>query len=85
MNYTIGYISYNNDDQDLKNRSVQILNDFFSVSNYTIKPDEGKLVFIASGGSEQYAVQRTKRIKTYHSFAIEKIIHMQPRLKLQHI
>jgi len=60
MNYNIAYLSYNDSDKELKNRSVQILNDFFKSESYTIKKDEGQLLFIASGGSEQNAVQLTK-------------------------
>jgi len=60
MNYNIAYLSYNDSDKELKNRSVQILNDFFKSESYTIKKDEGQLLFIASGGSEHHAVQLTK-------------------------
>lgn len=59
MNYDIAYLSYDNDDQGLMDRSIQILNDFFSTVNYTIKRDAGQVLFIASGGSEQHAVRLT--------------------------
>ncbi len=29
MNYNIAYLSYDDKDQELKNRSIQILDDFF--------------------------------------------------------
>ncbi len=60
MIYNIAYLSYDDHDQELKRRSEQILNDFFKPSNYSIKQDDGQLLFIASGGSEQHAVQLTK-------------------------
>lgn len=60
MNYKIAYISYNDSDQELMNRSLQILNDFFKTDSFTIKKSEGQLLFIASGGSEQNAIQQTK-------------------------
>ena len=60
MTFDIAYLSYNDYDQELKHRSVQILNDFFKSANYVIQQKEGQLLFIASGGSEQYAVQLTK-------------------------
>ncbi len=56
----IGYISYNNLDQVLLSRSKEILNDFFKTESYTFSEDEGQLLFVASGGSEQNAVQRTQ-------------------------
>ena len=60
MSYDIAYLSYDNDDQGLMDRSTHILNDFFSTANYTIKKDEGQVLFVASGGSERQAVQLTK-------------------------
>jgi len=57
MNYNLTYLSCDDTDQKLKNRSVQILNDFFKTESYNIKQDEWQLIFIASGGSEQNAVQ----------------------------
>ena len=61
MIYNVAYLSYNDRDQELRNRSIQILNDFFKTESYTFKRDEGRLLFVASGGSEQNAVQLTKK------------------------
>jgi len=61
MTFDLVYLSYNDDDRELKNRSVQILNEFFKTSNYVIQQDEAQLLFIASGGSEQNAVRLTKK------------------------
>jgi L-fucose isomerase-like protein len=60
MNYNIAYLSPDNSNHRLVNRSVQILNDFFKEESYTINQDVGKVIFIASGGSEQNAIQLTK-------------------------
>lgn len=60
MSYNTAYLSYNNNDQELKNRSIQILNDFFGAGNYSINQYEGQLLFIASGGSEQNATFLTE-------------------------
>ncbi len=61
MIYNVAYLSYNDSDQELRNRSIQILNDFFKANSYNFKRDEGRLLFVASGGSEQNAVQLTKK------------------------
>ena len=53
MNYKITYISYSVDDQDLRSRSVSILDDFFKDKNYKIQNEYGGILFVASGGSEQ--------------------------------
>ncbi len=63
MNFSIAYISYNDEDIELKNRSSQILNDFLTPSGYFLNQEEGQLLFIASGGSEQKAIQRTEAHK----------------------
>lgn len=60
MNYSISYLSYNNKDQELLFRSKQILNGFFKSENYTLNQDDGKLIFIASGGSEHHSIELTK-------------------------
>jgi len=60
MNYNIAYLSYDDGDQELMHRSVQILDEFFKTVSYSIKQDEGQLLFIASGGSEQKTVQLTQ-------------------------
>lgn len=60
MKYNLAYLSYNNSDQDLMNRSVEILDDFFKAGHYCIKPNEGQLLFVASGGSEQNAIELTR-------------------------
>lgn len=60
MAFELAYLSYDDNDQELKDRSKQILNDFFSPADYFFQPDEGDLLFIASGGSEQNAVHLTE-------------------------
>lgn len=62
MTNSIAYLSYNNDDLELMNRSKQILDDFFNPESYVLNSDEGQLLFIASGGSEQNA----ERLTTEH-------------------
>jgi hypothetical protein len=59
MTYKIAYIAYS-DDSELKNRSVSILNDFFVDDDYKIQKEFDGILFVASGGSEQYAVEMTK-------------------------
>lgn len=61
MTYSINYISYNEDDQELKNRSTILLNNFFSNKDYLIQDTASGIVFVASGGSEQYAKAITKK------------------------
>jgi L-fucose isomerase-like protein len=60
MKYSIAYLSYNDKDHELKKRSDQILGAFFKPESFAIKSGEGKILFIASGGSEQNAVKLTK-------------------------
>lgn len=60
MNHHIAYISYDDNDQELKYRSEQILDDFFNTESYAINKNKGEVLYVASGGSEQYAVQLTK-------------------------
>ncbi len=55
MNYNITYISYSTDDEDLKNRSLSILNEFFQKNEYEIQDEYAGILFVASGGSEQVA------------------------------
>ena len=59
MIYKIAYIAYA-DDRELKSRSISILNDFFGEASYEFEPDFSGIVFVASGGSEQNAVELTK-------------------------
>lgn len=59
MTYKIAYIAYA-DDQELKNRSLTILNDFFGDADYAFQPDFNGIIFVASGGSEQNAVKLTQ-------------------------
>lgn len=60
MNYQIAYISSDNNNVELKNRSVIILNDFFKTISHSFKEDEGQLLFVGSGGSEQHVLRLTK-------------------------
>lgn len=60
MNYSIAYLSYNNADEKLMQRSQEIISQFFQDENFELNSAEGQLLFIASGGSEQHAVERTK-------------------------
>ncbi len=59
MIYKITYIAYA-DDQELKSRSETILNEFFIQENYEISKEFNSVLFVASGGSEQNAVELTK-------------------------
>lgn len=61
MNYNIAYLSYNDDDVKLKNRSEQILDQFFGTESYSISSTEESILFIASGGSEQNADRITQK------------------------
>jgi len=63
MNYHIAYLSSDKENEDLKNRSNQILEGFLQEDTYSWDEDEGQLLFIASGGSEQNAVRLTKDFK----------------------
>lgn len=63
MNYQIAYLSSDIHNTDLKNRSNQILKDFLGEDTFAWSEEEGQLLFIASGGSEQNAVQLTKEFK----------------------
>ncbi len=55
----VSYIAYGEDEQ-LKNRSVAILNDFFLGNPYMFSEAFSGILFVASGGSEKYAVEITK-------------------------
>lgn len=57
MAHKISYISYNDDDQELKNRSISILNNFFKDEEYIIQNKYSRVIFVASGGSEKVAVE----------------------------
>lgn len=59
MCYNIAYIAYS-DEQDLRTRSVSILDDFFVDEVYEIQEEFSGILFVASGGSEQYAIELTK-------------------------
>lgn len=63
MNFSIAYLSSDNQNVELKKRSDQILNEFFLEGSYHWNDAEGQLLFIASGGSEQNAVRLTKKHK----------------------
>ena len=63
MEYNLAYISYNNNDQGLKERSVELLEGFFGSRNFSFNEVEGHVLFVASGGSEQHAVRLTKNSK----------------------
>ncbi len=63
MNYNIAYLSSDDNNQELKNRSIVILNDFFKKNKHSFNESEGQLLFIASGGSEQNAVRLTKEFQ----------------------
>ena len=54
MSYKIAYIAYSND-QVLKDRSIEILDGFFVDLKYKIIDNSADVIFVASGGSEQYA------------------------------
>lgn len=58
----IAYLAYA-DDRELKNRSISILNDFFGEVSYEFQNDFSGIIFVASGGSEQNAVELTKAFR----------------------
>ncbi len=60
MTQELAYLSYNQDDITLKQRSEEILNDFFKGMDYQWNQKSGNTLFIASGGSEKGAVDITK-------------------------
>lgn len=60
MSYSIAYIAYSDDDQVLRERSVVILNRFFGDQKYSFQKEFSGILFVASGGSEQYAVELCK-------------------------
>lgn len=59
MSYSIAYIAYS-DDKVLKERSFVILNRFFADEDYSFQKEFTGILFVASGGSEQYAVELCK-------------------------
>ena len=59
----VAYLSYNDSDQALKSRSTEILNNFFGSHNYNLNASDGKILFIASGGSEKHSIDITKNEK----------------------
>jgi len=60
MNYNIAYLSSDDQNQSIKSRSEQILKEFLGGDSYAWNQEEGPLLFIGSGGSEQNAVRLTK-------------------------
>jgi L-fucose isomerase-like protein len=56
MNLNISYLSYDNTDQKLYNRSVEILDNLLGSGNYQLGESESNILFIASGGSEKLAL-----------------------------
>lgn len=61
MTYKLAYISYDDDDLELKNRSISILNEFFKDESYQIQNEFTGVLLVASGGSEQVAVKLTDK------------------------
>lgn len=60
MTQQIAYLSSDNNNQELKIRSHEILTQFFQDESFEWGEKEGQLLFIASGGSEQHAVHLCK-------------------------
>ncbi len=60
MKIQVAYLSYDNSDQTLLKRSDEILNEFFGDGNYTFDSNQGRVIFIASGGSERKSIDITK-------------------------
>lgn len=63
MKQQISYISFDNQNKPLMKRSEEILNDFLGCENYCFNNTAGQLLFVASGGSEQNAVELTEAHK----------------------
>jgi L-fucose isomerase-like protein len=57
MIQNISYLSYDNSDQKLYNRSVEMLDNLLGSGNYQLGESESNILFIASGGSEQLALK----------------------------
>ncbi len=62
MENKVYYISYDDKDNQLRSRSLSILNSFFGNGNFKIDEEFSGILFVASGGSEQYAA-KLKSIK----------------------
>jgi L-fucose isomerase-like protein len=60
MNLQLAYLSYNQDDKTLQQRSEEILKIFLNGIGFEWNSNAGQLLFIASGGSEKGAVEITK-------------------------
>lgn len=60
MIYQIAYISYDNSNIELKERSSQILNDFIEGNEFDWNNECGEIIFVASGGSERHSIELTK-------------------------
>ncbi len=60
MIYKIAHITYNIDDQESKNQSISILNDFFKNAEYEFQNEFDGIIYVARGGSEQEALKITK-------------------------
>lgn len=56
VNFQIAYISYDNDNKELKTRSTQILSDFLKDKAFEWNNDKGDIIFVASGGSEKHSI-----------------------------
>lgn len=57
--YQIAYIA-SDDSAELMNRSITILDGFFSKQSYELVQDAKPIIFVASGGSEQKAAEFSK-------------------------
>jgi len=62
MTHQIAYISYNDDDHGLKERSMTILDDFFVDDKFQIINEPTGIIFVASGGCEQAAIKLTENL-----------------------
>lgn len=51
MIHKLVYLSYDNNDLSLKQRSEKIVNRFFKEQNFQWSPETENILFIASGGS----------------------------------
>lgn len=58
MKTGIAYISYDNNDRALWSRSKEILFDFIG-EDYCLDENSSDILFVASGGSEKYAIELT--------------------------
>lgn len=63
MKLPLAYLSYDDSDSKLLHRSNEILTKFFGTEKYTYDSTQGKVLFIASGGSERHSIELTKNEK----------------------